>query len=174
MAEGQLEDGLLDRSVAVEGADDGPACITTIRSLKPRISGSSDEIIGLTRPFAASSPIKPVDLGLRPTSTPCVGSSRIRTDASVFRAIGPRATFCWFLLERCSTGASTDAALTPSRFDKSVATSRSLREVEHPERRDRAEGRERGVASDRHLQDHAMPSSIFRQVGDSHLDRLAG
>ena len=41
-----------------------PPCITAIRSLMPRISGSSDEIIRIARPRAGELAHQPVDLGL--------------------------------------------------------------------------------------------------------------
>ena len=80
-----------------------PPCITAMRSLMPRISGSSDEIITIASPPPASSLISRWISALAPTSTPCVGSSRISTagDAASQRA---SATFCWLPPERFPAG----------------------------------------------------------------------
>ena len=56
-----------------------PARITAMRSLMPSTSGSSDEIMTIARPRSARSCISPWISAFAPTSTPCVGSSRIRT-----------------------------------------------------------------------------------------------
>ena len=87
-----------------------PPCITAIRSLMPRISGSSDEIIRIASPCAASSPISRWISAFAPTSTPCVGSSRMRTAGSA-ASQRARATFCWLPPERLPTGASIDGRL---------------------------------------------------------------
>ena len=84
-----------------------PPCITAIRSLMPRISGSSDEIMMIASPLAASSPINRWISDLAPTSTPWVGSSRIRTDGSEFNQRAS-ATFCWLPPERFPTGSSIE------------------------------------------------------------------
>ncbi len=70
-----------------------PACITAIRSLMPRTSGSSDEIMRMASPRPASSLMSRWISAFAPTSTPCVGSSRIK---SAGRAASQRtsATFC--------------------------------------------------------------------------------
>ena len=67
-----------------------PPCITAIRSLMPRISGSSDEIIRMARPRPASSLMRRWISALAPTSTPWVGSSRIRTTGARRQPAGER------------------------------------------------------------------------------------
>src|SRR5262249_33272265 len=56
-----------------------PPCITAIRSDRARTSGNSEEIIKIARPLAARSPMRAWISAFAPTSTPCVGSSRMRT-----------------------------------------------------------------------------------------------
>ena len=89
-----LEDRLLRRLVARQDADAiVPPRITAMRSLMPRTPGSSDEIIRIASPCSASSWISAWISAFAPTSTPCVGSSRISTRGSV-ASQRASATFC--------------------------------------------------------------------------------
>ena len=72
-----------------------PSWMTRMRSLADRISGSSDEIMTMATPCAASSPISAWISAFAPTSTPRVGSSRKRT-RGVAAVQRPMTTFCWF------------------------------------------------------------------------------
>ena len=56
-----------------------PSCMTMTRSLIWSTSGRSEEISRMPTPARASSTISPWISALAPTSTPCVGSSRIST-----------------------------------------------------------------------------------------------
>src|SRR5439155_3958577 len=94
---------------------------TVMRSLMPRISGSSDEIIRMAIPWAASAPMSRCISALAPTSIPWVGSSRMRTAGSA-ASQRASATFCWLPPDRCATGESREAALMPRRCTKVAAT----------------------------------------------------
>ena len=151
-----------------------PPCITAIRSLMPRISGSSDEIIRIAMPRAASSPISRWISALAPTSTPCVGSSRISTAGSV-ASQRASATFCWLPPERLPTGSSIDARLDRRAAGRSRRRPRRSRpKSSSPQRRDRAEDGERRVRRDRHVEDHAVPAAVLGHVGDAQRDGPRG
>ena len=79
----------------------------------PRISGSSEEISRIVRPCAARCEIVRCTSALVPTSTPCVGSSRIRIRGSAASHFA-RTTFCWFPPERLRTTCAGEVALIRS------------------------------------------------------------
>ena len=112
-----------------------PPCITAIRSLMPRISGSSDEIIRMASPRPASSLMSRWISALAPTSTPCVGSSRMQQGrfAASQRA---SATFCWFPPERLPTRVSQRRRLDPELTDKTGGDLPLPAKVEEAEPRD--------------------------------------
>ena len=102
--ERQLQDRLLRRLGPVERADDrcrrasprsGRSCRGP-RAAPTRSSGSPG-------PAPASSPISRWISAFAPTSTPCVGSSRISTAGSV-ASQRASATFCWLPPDRLPTG----------------------------------------------------------------------
>ena len=70
-----------------------PPCITAMRSLIPRISGSSEEIMMIAMPCSARSTMRRWISDFDPTSTPCVGSSRIST-SGLIASQRASATFC--------------------------------------------------------------------------------
>src|SRR5262249_5001771 len=91
-----------------------PSRMISTRSLIASTSGSSEEIMMMPMPSAASSPIMAWTSALAPTSMPRVGSSRISTDGWVFSHL-PIITFCWLPPESLATGSSTDGARIDSR-----------------------------------------------------------
>ncbi len=76
-----------------------PSCITTMRSLMPISSGSSELIITTAVPDRASSRISSWMAALAPTSTPRVGSSKSITPGSSASHLAST-TFCWLPPER--------------------------------------------------------------------------
>ena len=145
-----------------------PPCMTAIRSLMPRISGSSEEIIRMARPSPASSLISRWISALAPTSTPCVGSSRIKS-------LGPAASqrqghLLLVAAREVATGVSSVGVLIPSRRTNSAAVARSRRSSSRPSRAGSPERRQGGVGRRRHLEDHAVPTAVLGHVGDPQGD----
>src|SRR5262249_34952556 len=97
-------------SARENSATSRPSRITRTRSLMPRISGSSDEMSRIVSPCVARCEIVRWTSALVPTSTPCVGSSRMRIRGSAASHL-PRTTFCWFPPERLRTTCAGDVAL---------------------------------------------------------------
>ena len=120
----------------------------------------------MASPRPASSLMSRWISALAPTSTPWVGSSRI-SSAGFAASQRASATFCWFPPERLPTRVSSEAVLIPSWRTNRAAIVALLAEVEEPEPRDGAEGRERGVGGRRHVEDDAVATAVFGDVGDS-------
>ena len=136
--ERQLEDRLLGRRRRDRASPTiVPPCITAIRSLMPRISGSSDEIIRMARPSPASSLISRWISALAPTSTPCVGSSRIRTRRRRPPASAPGPPSAGCRPRGCPPGVSSDGVLIPSWSHEPGGGGALAAEVEQAEPRDR-------------------------------------
>ena len=108
----------------------------------PRISGSSDEIIRIERPCAASFEMIWWIAALVPTSTPCVGSSRIRIFGSAASHL-ESATFCWLPPDRLRTTCDGPNALMLSCSMKRRVSARSA-----PGRRNPSGDRRGSTASD--------------------------
>ena len=143
-----------------------PPCMTAIRSLMPRISGSSDEIIRMASPRPASSLMSRWISALAPTSTPWVGSSRM-SSAGLAASQRASATFCWFPPERLPTGVSSEAVLIPSWRTKPAAISRSRRKSRNPNRETARRVASVVLAGRRHVEDDAVAAAVFGDVGDS-------
>ena len=89
-----------------------PRRITTTRSLIASTSCRSDEIIRIATPWPARRSISRCMSALAPTSTPCVGSSRISTRGLV-SSQRASATFCWLPPDSDETLASIDGGRMP-------------------------------------------------------------
>ena len=91
------------------------ARITAMRSLMPRISGSSDEIMMIASPCSASRLHQRVDFGLRADVDALrrlVENQDRRARSTSQRA---SATFCWLPPDSVPTSAATDGVLIRSR-----------------------------------------------------------
>ena len=91
----------------------------------------------MATPWAASSDIRAWISDFAPTSIPCVGSSRTRTDGRV-TSQRLRATFCWFPPESVATGRKRAGVLMARRRAYSTAISFSRRESSLPRRESRS------------------------------------
>src|SRR6185369_16851044 len=101
-----------------------PPRITSTRSLMPRTSGSSLEIISTASPWPASRLIKAWISALAPTSMPRVGSSMMRTRGSVATHFAST-TFCWLPPESCFTRCSGPRVRIPKRSIERFASALS-------------------------------------------------
>ena len=79
----------------------------------PISSGSSDEIIMIVRPFCVSSLMILCISAFALTSTPRVGSSRIKSFGPIASALDTD-TFCWLPPDRFATRKSGAGALIPT------------------------------------------------------------
>ena len=86
-----------------------PLRMTRIRSLMPRISGSSDEMNRTASPSPASRSMIACTSALAPTSIPRVGSSRISTFGGIISQ-RPMTIFCWLPPLSVETCTSCEAA----------------------------------------------------------------
>ncbi|MNT82291.1 hypothetical protein D3C72_2220040 [compost metagenome] len=85
-----------------------------MRSLMPRISGSSEETMMTLSPCATSSAMKPCTAALEPISMPLVGSSRMMTLGRVASHLAIT-TFCWLPPDSVDTFWLSDEARRSSR-----------------------------------------------------------
>ena len=139
----------------------------------PRISGSSDEIISTARPRSASSCMSAWISDFEPTSTPCVGSSRMSTFGEI-ASHRASATFCWLPPDSDSTSDATDAGLDPQLVHVPLRLAPFARAIDQPAAGDRGEAREAHVLVDRHFRDDPVLFPIFRKIADAGVDGAAG
>src|SRR5215469_13388948 len=120
-----------DASSWLNSATSRPSRITRMRSLTPRTSGSSDEIISTPTPLLASPASRWCTSALVATSMPRVGSSTIST-------VGLRpshlasTTFCWLPPDSIATGSVSRPYLIFSRAAQSAAMVRSAEALISP------------------------------------------
>ena len=86
-----------------------PPRITRMRSATPISSGISDEIIRIATPSRASPRMRSWMPALAPTSTPRVGSSKIRTPGWIASHLAST-TFCWLPPDRKRASCSSERA----------------------------------------------------------------
>ena len=118
-SDGQRQDCASARGVGTRRArraSRARARMTSTRSLMARISGSSDEIMTMASPRPASSRMSAWISALAPTSTPCVGSSRIRTDG-VGRQPARQRDLLLIASRQRPTAVSTDGVLMRKPLD---------------------------------------------------------
>ena len=150
-----------------------PSRMTSTRSLIANTSGSSDEIMMMPIPSAASSPIMAWTSVLAPTSMPRVGSSRISSDGWVFSHL-LSITFCWLPPESLATASSTDGVRIASRLRNASAVALSNAGADQAEAVEVAlQARQRDVGRDRHRQRQAELAPVLREVGDAVRHRFA-
>src|SRR5262249_53493093 len=103
-----------------------PPRMTRIRSLIPRISGSSEQISSTARPCWARRSIVPCTSALATTSMPRVGSSRISTLGATMSE-RPSTTFCWLPPDSMATSWDGEAARIDRASTNFAAASPSRR-----------------------------------------------
>ena len=91
-----------DASAWLNSAVSRPSRMTRIRSAIRSTSGSSDEIIKIAMPSAASRSSRLCTSALVPTSMPRVGSSMISSEGDRASHL-PSTTFCWLPPDRVAT-----------------------------------------------------------------------
>ena len=166
LAQGQLQDASGVASARSSVPATVPPCITAMRSLMPRTSGSSDEIMRIASPRRRGHPSAG---GSRPwrrrrrLASARRGSAREGSVAS-HRA---SATFCWLPPERAD--AASIAAAVPRAPGRSARPTPLAAGVEDPSRRDSAGARPAYVWPDRH-RDHAVAAAVLGHVGDAERD----
>src|SRR5215469_16221282 len=120
-----------EASSRLNSAISAPSRITRMRSLTPRTSGSSEEIISTPTPLFARPAIKWCTSALVPTSMPRVGSSTIST-AGLRPSHLASTTFCWLPPDSMDTGSVSRPYLIFSRVAQSVAIARSAEALISP------------------------------------------
>ena len=151
-----------------------PPCITAMRSLMPRISGSSDEIIRMARPSRGQLAHQAVDLGL---GAHVDALRRLVEDQHRGLRRQPARERHLLLVaagEVCRPACRATAALIAKRSTNVPASAPLPRRVEERPARRRAQDGERGVRGHRHLEDHAVAPAVLGDVGDAERDGLRG
>ena len=150
-----------------------PSCMTAIRSLSPRISSISLEIIIIATPLSARSRIKLIDLGLcADIDAACrfVKDQKLRIERKPFCQhdflLVAAAQICRLCFDR--------RRLYVRAFRTSRAAfllSRSL--LTSPARRISRQGGQRDVFADRQIDDQSRDAAIFRHQINTVSDRIA-
>ena len=147
-----------------------PPRITAMRSLIPRISGISDEIITIATPALRQRPHQRVDLRLRPD----VDALRRLVEDQDRRLVSQPARQRDLLLvaarERADVGVDR-RGLDAQLARRSRAPRGARRRVNQAVRGTRRADWPARVGRHRHLQHHAVLAAILRHVGDARRDR---
>ena len=160
-------------SSRLNSATSRPWRMTRMRSLIPRTSGSSLEIIRMPSPCWASSLRSRWISALAPTSTPRVGSSTI-SSLGLLASHLPTTTFCWLPPESLLTTCSPLVAMMLRRRIISAPMRRSDERSTTPKRVSVPRIGHRDVLADAHLADQALRAAVLGNVGDAQLHGLAG
>src|SRR5471032_54490 len=125
-----------DASPWANSATSRPSRMTRMRSARRSTSGSSDEMMRIATPSAASSSSRRWTSAFVPTSIPRVGSSTISSDG-LRPSHFARTTFCWFPPDNDVTGFVRRPYLTCNLAAQSRANRRSAAPRMKPARRSR-------------------------------------
>ena len=146
--------------------------ITRMRSLMPRTSGSSLEIMRMPRPCCASSLSRRWISALAPTSTPRVGSSTMSI-LGLLASHLPTTTFCWLPPESLFTTCSPLVAMMLSCSMSRSPDLRSCRLMTKPKRVKVSRMAIERFSRMLHLAHQALRAAILGDVGDAQLHGLA-
>ncbi len=136
-------------------------------------SGSSLEISRIAAPSAASRSIQACSSALAPTSTPRVGSSRIRMRLLAASHLAST-SFCWLPPESVDgRRAPARSARTCSRSQYSRASGALLALPDPRQARQPVEHRQRGVLARQHRENQSLALAIFGHQSDAEPHRVA-
>ncbi len=147
--------------------------MTAIRSLMPRISGISDEIMRTASPRPANSCISPWISDFDPTSTPCVGSSRISTFGIGCEPSGQRDFLLIAARQRLDLRHHR-RSLDLQFIDVPLRLLSLAGSIDQPGPGHTCEAGQAHVLCHGHIGHHAVLAPIFRKIANSHLNRADG
>ena len=169
LPEGQLQHASCVAARAVERADDVPAVHDGDAVAHAEDLGQFGRDHEDRQPSRGELAHEPVDLGLR-ADVHALGRLVEDQDRRLAASQRASATFCWLPPDRLPTGRVDRRRLDAERATKSVASSRSRREVDQAAAR-RSARRIASVtlAATDISEDHAVAAAVFGDVGDAEV-----